>query len=139
MKAQIPVPGDLPAKAMTVLTDLNTTISGITTKASTALAKEHATLADVLTKEAEAHQQKGALDAMVACQRQLATPDRPQEGLPKSVLPAVEAYVPLMVPTRLLGNDCHKLDGSDIWSALIRQTSPSPTGEFLFSSGSATG
>lgn len=92
LKALVPVPGDMPAQAVKILTEHNLAVSAVTTKASEDLSKEAKRAQEQLTKEADSEQKKGNLAGTVAIKQQLAELDRDVPGLTKQAKSIVESF-----------------------------------------------
>jgi hypothetical protein len=92
LKANVTVPGDLPADAAKILQELNAAISTLTAKASASLAKEEETVVTSLAREAEAAQKRGDLDGMMACQKQMADLSAKIDTIPRATQTALAAY-----------------------------------------------
>lgn len=92
LKALVPVPGDMPAQAVKILTDHNIAVSTVTSKASEDLAKESKRTQELLAKEAESEQKKGNLASTVAIKQQMAALDQDLPGLSKQAMSLMGAY-----------------------------------------------
>ena len=92
LQAQVSVAEDIPNDVKGMVDDLNKSMASITSKASTALAIEQKRATDILTKEAESEQAKGALDSMLALQKQISDLDATVPDLSKVGKSAIVAY-----------------------------------------------
>lgn len=92
LKAQVPVPGDMPAQGVKILTEHNLAVSAVTGKASEDLGKETKRAQEQLTKEADSEQRKGNLTGTVAIKQQIADLDGEVPGLTKQAASIVESY-----------------------------------------------
>lgn len=92
LRAKVPVPGDMPAQAVKILTEHNIAVSAVTSKASDDLAKEGKRTQDLLAKEAESEQKRGNLASTVAIKQQLAELDQDIPGISKQATSLVGAY-----------------------------------------------
>jgi hypothetical protein len=92
LKALVPVPGDMPAQAVRILTEHNLAVTAVTGKASEEVAKQTKRTQELLAKEADTEQKRGNLATTVAIRQQMADLEQATPGVSKQAVAHVESY-----------------------------------------------